>query len=185
MSYSNLLVSAQFDVSRIDSDNYEHFTQTLAYSSRITPFYFVEKLLACALLHHSQMQISPNCQQFDEPELYIRRNQSHYLHWCSVGTLTLDSLEKAKAKSEHVWLFYCDKDKNEKLLNKINKHPQLQMIELQTSLIESLSRSINKKLSWSIIIDHEHLMVASEDGFFESTFKIHHPLTVPIIDFIH
>ncbi|AWB67810.1 hypothetical protein C2869_15855 [Saccharobesus litoralis] len=180
-----MLVKAKFDISRIDADYYEHFSHALSYDDAFSPSYFIEKLLAMAMLHHNNIQVSPNLVYGDSPELFVKRNQHHYEHWFNVGKLELSSLEKAEAKSDHVWLFYCERDENQKLLSKINKHPKLQMVEFESDLIEGLARNINKNMAWTILVDQDELTVATEAAYFQSRFQVHHPLTIPVVDLIH
>ena len=94
-------------------------------------------------------------------------------------------IEKAEAKSEHVWLFYHDTDKASKLLKSINKHPRLQLIQYSPELITQLSQCIQKQIKWSVMIDGDLLTVAADDLFVESEIHQYHPLTVPKLDFIH
>ena len=180
-----MLVKAKFDISRIDSDYYEHFSQALAYDASFAPSYFIQKLLALAMLHHNNIQVSPNCHSGDQPELFVRRNQFHYEHWFNVGSLELSTLEKAEAKSDHVWWFYCESDDNSRILSKINKHPKLQMVELESNLEKGLAESIEKNIAWTILVDQDELTVATEHEFYQSRFQIHHPLTIPMVDLIH
>ncbi|EWH12204.1 hypothetical protein DS2_00745 [Catenovulum agarivorans DS-2] len=185
MADGSTIIKADINVSHIDSQDFLTRSEILAVHQAESNQHLVQRILAWAIFRHQQLQMSKAICIGDEPDLFVKRNDVQFEHWIEVDQLSLDRLEKAEAKSEHVWLFYCDQQKAQKLHKLINKHPNLQLVEYDADLVESLSQLVSKNLSWSVMIDHDLLTVAAGDAFFQSKLTLFHPLTVPALDLIH
>ncbi len=186
MSERAFVVKAEFDVSHIDSHLYEHFESTVAKNACESSHHFIQKLLAYAILHHNAVEIRQGENSLvDEPELFITQLDNHYEHWIELGDTSNERLEKAKLKSDYVWIFFDDSNDVTKILNRINKHSKLQMVEFDSEMIEGLAQVLDKHLEWTVIVDQSDISVACSEHFWQSKFKIHHPLTVPFYDIIH
>nr|WP_246283079.1 YaeQ family protein [Marinifaba aquimaris] len=183
MAAGDLLIKAEIDVSRIDAHAFEHIENQLVKPYCQSEHQFIQKLIAYALLHHNDISINQG--NNDEPELFIRRNQTQFSHWIELGELTEEKLEKAEAKSEHVWLFCDENDHVAKLKQKINKHPKLQLVELESKMVDGLAQQIARNMAWTLILDQDQLSIASGDQFWSSKINIYHPLTIPFYDIIH
>lgn len=185
MADGSTIIKADISVSHIDSQVFLTRSEVIAVHQAESLQHLVQRLLAWAIFRHQQLQMSRAICVGDEPDLFVKRNDVQFEHWIEVDQLSLDRLEKAEAKSEHVWLFYCDQLKAQKLHKLINKHPSLQLVEIDRDMVENLSLLIEKNLAWSVMIDHDQLTVAAGDAYFESKLTLFHPLTVPAIDLIH
>ena len=185
MADGSTIIKADISVSHIDSQDFLTRSEVIAVHQAESHQHLVQRLLAWAIFRHHQLQMSRAICVGDEPDLFVKRNDVQFEHWIEVDQLSLDRLEKAEAKSEHLWLFYCDQQKAQKLHKLINKHPSLQLVEIDNDMVENLSLLIEKNLAWSVMIDHDLLTVAAGDAFFESKLTLFHPLTVPAVDLIH
>ncbi|KMT66353.1 YaeQ family protein [Catenovulum maritimum] len=185
MADGSFIIKAELNISHVDTHEYFNLNQVLATKSSESSDHLVQRILALALFKHQNLEFNQNDFLAGEPDLFVKRNQAHYEHWIGVDGFLPEQLEKAEAKSEHVWLFYHDTDKASKLLKSINKHPRLQLIQYSPELITQLSQCIQKQIKWSVMIDGDLLTVAADDLFVESEIHQYHPLTVPKLDFIH
>lgn len=182
MADGSLVVKANFNVAHVDLRLYEDFTETFAKSVDESEHHFAQRLLVYALLHRHNVQINSD----NSPELFIDNNPNqHVEHWIHIGAINSALLNKAEASSPHIWVFFDGSDDVRKLLKQINKHPRLQMVEFEDQFIDALSHSIEKQLGWSVMIDQQQISVAVGDDYFQSEFKLHHPLTIPPLDLIH
>ncbi|WP_017445154.1 YaeQ family protein [Gayadomonas joobiniege] len=184
MADASRLFKVDFHVTHLDSDTFVQRSGQIASHQTESDGHLVQRLLAWAIFQDHQITLSRSVCIGQEPDLYVRRNAFQYKHWIQVDSLQLDRLEKAEAKSEHVWLFYCQPDKGAKLLKQINKHPMLQLVEIDPTLIERLSHQLTHHLQWSIFVEHEQIRVATETDYIEAGYCLHHPLTVPALDLI-
>ncbi|MER2493486.1 YaeQ family protein [Catenovulum sediminis] len=185
MADGSLVIKAQINVSHVDSQNYCTRSEIIAAHQSESHRHLVQRLLAWALFRHANVKMSHAICIGDEPDLFVRRNDVQFEHWIEVDQLVPERLEKAEAKSEHVWLFYCDPSKVDKLLKNINKHPCLQLVQYSPDLIDKLSQQITKQINWSVMVDHDLLTVATDDVYLESEIHLIHPLTIPALDLIH
>ncbi|GEM_PF-2904156 len=190
MVASSIIVKADINVSHLDSQQYLHLTDVIALDSEEPAEHFALRLLCWTLFRHdilgdNKFQLGRASNSSELPDLFVKRGDAQYEHWVEVDNFLPERLEKAEAKSEHVWLFYTDPEKVSKLLKNINKHPRLQMVELSPQLIHLLANHTGKNISWNVMIDADQINVAADDIYLESKFQMHHPLTVPLLDLIH
>lgn len=185
MADASRLYKVDFHVSHLDSQCFVHRTQQIAAHPSESDKHLVQRLLAWAIFQDEQITFSHSVCIGTEPDVFVKRSPYRYKHWIEVDQLQPDRLEKAEAKSEHVWLFYSEPDKAKKLLSQINKHPILQLVEIEDQLIAQLCAHLKQQLQWNIMIDQQNLMVAIDDLFIQSTFTLHHPVTRPALDLIH
>ncbi|MCU4675794.1 YaeQ family protein [Catenovulum sp. 2E275] len=190
MVSGSIVVKADINVSHLDSQQYLHLMDVIALDSEESAEHFTLRLLSWALFRHDilgqdKIQLGRATQSSELPDLFVKRSEAQYQHWIEVDSFLPDRLEKAEAKSEHIWLFYTDQDKVSKLLKNINKHPNLQLVEISAEMITQLALQTSKNINWNVLIDDDHISVATDELYIESKLSLHHPLTVPLLDLIH
>lgn len=190
MMASSTVIKADINVSHLDSQQYLHLMDVIYIDSQESAEHFTLRLLTWSLFRQDlfvdeKIQLGRSIAASELPDLFVKRTQAQYEHWVEVDTFLPDRLEKAEAKSEHVWLFYTQADKVQKLLKNINKHPNLQLVEISSELVQQLAAQTSKNINWNVMIDNDQLTVASGDLYLESNLQLHHPLTVPLLDLIH
>ncbi|WAJ69264.1 YaeQ family protein [Catenovulum adriaticum] len=187
---SSTVIKADINVSHLDSQQYLRLMEVISIDGQESAEHFTLRLLTWALFRQDlfvdeKIQLGRSINSSELPDLFVKRTQAQYEHWVEVDNFLPDRLEKAEAKSEHIWLFYTQADKVQKLLKNINKHPNLQLVEISRELIEQLAAQTTKNIHWNVMIDNDQITVASGDLYLESSLTFYHPLTVPLLDLIH
>ncbi len=155
MAQGSQLYHGQIQLSDTDQQRYESLEFSTPQHPSETPERLVLRLLAYALLYEPGLAFRKGgLSEGNAPDLAVRDQADHILHWIDVGTPALERLQKAARHMPSVSVVT-----HEGLLLRWkrqhgNRLPEFQgnILSLETNLVTSLAQSLPRRFEWQATI---------------------------------
>lgn len=144
MALKATIFKANLQLSDIDRNHYDSYPLTLARHPSETDERMMVRILAFALHAHERLAFSKGLSSEDEPALWQKSLTDDIELWLDVGLPSEERLRKACSRAHQVIVYAYGNERNvdiwwKKLADKLTRFEHLSIIQLPTSLTQSLA----------------------------------------------
>ncbi len=163
MALSATLHHFLIELSNIDASVYESLELRVARHPSEDPSRVVIRVLARAIEHEAGMEFGRGLAEAEDPALWSRTDTGEVKTWIDVGVPSADRLHRASKRADRVVVFT---DKRHAALQQawssrpIHRAESIEVVQLDSSLIETLAEPLERNVSWYVTINEGQLSVA-------------------------
>lgn len=167
MAQGSQLYHASIQLSDTDTHRYESLGFSTPQHPSEKPERLVLRLLAYALLYEQGMGFRKGgLSEGEAPDLAVKDDTGHILHWIDIGTPALERLQKAARRTPKISVVT-----HTSLLQRWKKQHGEQLprfdgsiLCLDTPLIENLANSLQRRFEWQMTISGGTLYIDDQES---------------------
>ena len=172
MAQPSTIYRVGIQLSDIDRGLYETLQITVARHPSETEERLLARILAYALYYEPELAFTKGVGAGDEPDLWSKGPDGRVRCWIEVGLPDAERLVKASRHSEQVVLCACGSSLTvweKQQLPKLAGISNLTVISLGQAFLGSLSKRLQRSISWSLTVTEGSLYLAIDGETLESS----------------